>query len=85
MRPIKELLQIVLENVNRINESTGICGLCILSVTLMCEGVITRKEGLLIETYVYKNTIKRKGSNYRFPIYKIEPRKKWLTEQISKL
>ena len=82
MRTEKELLQVLLDN-----SSIMDAGLCWLIDDLLRQDIISVKEFLVLENYLYNN----KPSNilslteFWFPMGEKEPRINWLKEQINKL
>jgi hypothetical protein len=78
MRSEKELLQILLDNMDLLDT-----GLCRLSGYLRITGVISIEEELLIDRY-FTRTLDVLFT-YSFPEGEKEPRIKWLKEQIDKL
>lgn len=77
MRTTKELLEVMLENIDKLKE-----GLCLLSLDLRCADLITRDEDMIIMLYLENNI---KSSRFAWPVGEKEPRIKWLKEQIEKI
>lgn len=90
MRSIKELLEIMLTNVECIGlpskTAPKLYGLCYLTSFLAFKGIITTTEwGVLYEylaDYLPKNELV-KDTGYCWPKGQVEPRKAWLLEQIK--
>ena len=91
MRSNKEILEIMLDNVERIRD-TG--GLCRLAFRLYCYNIITFSEAANIETYIMDNrpfmfssinALLSVNSLYHWPKGKVKPRAKWLKKHIKKL
>jgi hypothetical protein len=79
MRTEKELLQILLDNMNLFTT-----GLCILSWRLSNDEIITQKEEEFIDEYISSNLLHGRFG-YAFPRGEREPRIKWLKQQIKQL
>ena len=88
MRTTKELLQVMLENIDRLD-----MGLCKLSSVLYYDlKLIDEAEFEIIDSYLIGNLPERKETGfipriaiYSWPKGEKEPRIKWLKEQIEKL
>lgn len=85
MRTEKELLQVLLDNMDLLK--TGLCG---LSLCLYLKDIIDDKEYELIETYIKEYAPKRylfEGieSDFNWEAGEKQPRIDWLNEQINKL
>ena len=85
MRTEKELLQVLLDNMDRFET-----GLCHLTGILNIEGVITFEEEFIIDEYVYENSpeefyIDEYDIHYKWVKGEKQPRIDWLNEQINKL
>ncbi len=82
-RPIKELLELMLEHQNLFENS-----LCKWIYTLYTFNIISIGEHIDLEKYIEKNrpflTYLRFNSYY-WPIGQIEPRIKWINKHIKKL
>ena len=82
MRDTKELLGIMLENIERIDNG----GMCRLVDFLWLSGVISVDEAILLDDYLIQNEpTDRDISAFWFKRGEVEPRKKWLEEEIKKL
>ena len=88
-RTIKELLQLMLDNVNLIED-----GLCGLQTKLRCFDIITAEERFLIHNYIDHNrpskfssidAFKNRGSLFYWERGAKEPRIKWLKNHIKKI
>jgi hypothetical protein len=91
MRNNKEILEILLDNVERIR---AVKGLCYLASHLASEKTITWHERNKILAYIEDNrpfmfssmaALSSVGSGYYWPKYEVEPRAKWLKKHIKKL
>jgi hypothetical protein len=91
MRSNKEILEVLLDNVERIRTTYG---LCILAGELHIQGVITWEELRKIRVYIKNNrpsalssidALLAVNSLYHWPKYKVKPRAKWLKKHIKKL
>ena len=94
MRNIKQLLSILLDNVDQINcLSYSPWGLCELIIKLHTEWTITDEEKDVLVTYLYSNipheedydSFLKKRYSYWFPKGEAAPRREWLTKEIAKL
>lgn len=90
MRTNKKLLQILLDNIEEIfSDTSNICnGLCILTSYLCEKKIISRDEKGKIKIYLSDCLPKRIGgcnynSLYCWKPGELEPRVKWLEEQIN--
>jgi hypothetical protein len=85
MRSIKELLELMLDNVNMIGHSkTKSGGLCSAAYRLHLKYKLTIAEFNLCIDYFKKNKPQGTSSNhYYWPVSEKEPRKAWLLEQIK--
>jgi len=91
MRSLKELLQILLDNVDKYKTRSD--SLCLMSVILLEDKIITNEE----EQYLVWDYLMRKGKQssyckrnpdmggYLFKPHNWTSRKKWLKQQINKL
>jgi hypothetical protein len=80
MRTEKELLQVLLDNMDKFET-----GLCIVTSILYSEGIITRYEKNVMHNYIYQYKPINSGAYYYWKIGKKQPRIDWLNEQINKL
>ena len=83
-RTIKELLQILLDNIDCIKIARYKC-LCALILYLYCIDKITWKEYILIYKYIKNNIPINAWNPYGWKPRLILPRKKWLKEHIELL
>ena len=92
-RPIKELLIILRDNIKQIKPNEGIC---YVIYSMMCDGVITRREQLILNRYLRDhkpaNAFRREkmltlsvDSNYWWTPGSVAPRLRWLNKQIDSL
>jgi hypothetical protein len=91
MRSNKEILQIMLDNVQLIRDRKGLCS---LASSLYRSSIITFVEAASIQKYIMENrpfalssidTLRSVNSLYYWPKYKVKPRAKWLKKHIRKL
>lgn len=91
MRSDKQILEIMLDNIEHIRDSKGLCQ---LAVDLEYCSIITYREALSIRRYIVDNRPSALSSivmfwcityPYYWPKYKVEPRAKWLKKHIKKL
>lgn len=81
-RPIKELLQVMLDNLDEFLSF----GLCYLARRLWRRNLISGKEEEdIILNYIDLNGPEADDNGYCWPPFQIEPRRAWLKEQIEKL
>lgn len=90
MRPIKELLQIVLDDIKKPKSYYG--GICVIPMWKYLTKIIIKDELSELESYLENNLPEKKYSSifgtknaYCWPYGETEPRIKWLEEQINKL
>lgn len=76
-RPIKELLQLMLDNFDKLD-----AGLCALIKDLFLEALISKTEANELCAYLFKN--KPNTKMHWFPIGEKQPRIEWLQQQIKK-
>jgi len=82
MRNIKELLQVMLSNINKINSWND--GMCILAVKLLGEQIITNDEYNCLLKHIKSNPPKNRYDNsYFFEPGQIQPRIEWLEKHIK--
>ena len=74
-RSIKVLLQIMLDNIDRLE-----CGLCILAVDLF-----DYEEETDVLKYIEEHRPRNSPDSYYWPIGEVKPRIKWLEYHIKKL
>ena len=80
-RPLKDLLQIMLDNIDLLET-----GLCLLTHCLAEGGTITDNEYYLIRQYINKYPTKYYGTHFHFwPIGEAKPRIAFLKRHIKKL
>ena len=88
-RPIKELLQVMLDNTVLFK-----VGLCRFTELLLDYRLITFEENIILRDYIYDNRPSKFSSidafinrdeGYFWPCGKIEPRIKWIRTHIKKL
>lgn len=87
MRPIKELMQIMLDNVGEINKKCP-AGLCTLSIRLEIRGVISYSEERAITAFlepIIEPMQEERSSQYAFEPGLVEPRRELLEKIISEL
>ena len=91
MRPIKELLEIVLKEIyeQKYRSRDGYNGICDITENLCDAKVITSKEEDYIDTYIdkyiYDNRPDKVKQIYYWPKGDMIVRIEWLTKQIEKL
>lgn len=84
MRTIKELLQIMYDNVEELINSEATCGLCGTLVLLRRSNTISDSEYKRLDSYLYQNKpSSRYDSMWWFKPRLVEPRKEWLLYHIS--
>ena len=91
MRNIKEILEILLDNVERVRIEGGLCD---VATELHYQSVITWVELCRIHVYIRDNRPSALSSKeallsvkspYYWAKYKVQPRAKWLKKNIKKL
>lgn len=86
MRTTIELLQLVLDNIERAfnDENSVNDGICFISDYLYCElDIISDSEYFEIDEYLKENLPKRNDMGYCWPSGVLEPRIDWLKKQIE--
>ncbi len=85
MKTDKELLQLILDNIKEgfSNPDYNCDGLCLVVLFIIDE--ITLDERMKLNTYLKKYLPRHKKDDYCWIPGKLEPRIKWLNEQINKL
>lgn len=77
-RSIKKLLKLMLEH-----QELFQCGLCMWVRKIHGKEIISHKEFFILKNYIYNSAPSDVGA-YWFKPYVIEPRIKWIEEQILK-
>jgi len=90
MRSIKELLQIILDHVDQVRHTEGLCSLASqlyndVEIIQEEEDVIRKYFGQNLPEHKYKGVYLTDELLYSWPPGKVEPRRQWLEEQIKKL
>lgn len=85
MRNIRELLQILLDNLNMMEDGGYTDGLCIVAWLLFIDSELIKQTEYYTIIYYIQDTFGIDDNQYAFPAGEIEPRREWLIEQINSL